>query len=143
MGKQRKHSEKYKKKEPKQDSYRAIVVKTGRIGNEVGKAGERRVYEACKNGEKPSWWKGIRYATPDEDGRGIDHIIETDVGDIYLQTKTSLSEPVRHRPSRNDRDVAIIYVNLKDSDEEIRKKVILIIAREREQKLLKRKDPRP
>ena len=134
--KQRKRLGRQKKKDAQRGlSYEAIVKESGRIGNDVGKAGERRVHEACKNGEKPSWWKSIRRATPQEDAEEIDHVISTDVGDIYLQTKTTLSESVKHRPSRTSRSIAIIYINLKESDDEIWKKALLIIARERERKL--------
>lgn len=134
--KERKRQEKQKrKKSHRGPSFKSLVIASGRIGNEVGRAGEERVHKACETGEKPSWWKGMRYATLEEDAREIDHVIFTDVGSIYLQTKTFLGEPKEHRPSRTALGVAIIYVNLKESDLEIRKRVVLIVAGERARKI--------
>lgn len=102
----------------------------GRTGVAVGHAGERRVLKSFHHFGTPRWWQGIREATNEEDAQGIDHVVFTDVGDIFIQVKTSLSKGTSRSPKRNDRDVPIVYVNLEDSDVEIRKRVIRIISQE-------------
>ena len=85
----------------------------------------------------PPWWKGIRRTTKEEDAQKVDHVISTDVGEIPLQTKTSLSKKADRSPGRTKNGVAIVRVNLAESDPEIRERVIRIIARERRIKIKK------
>ena len=59
------------------------------------------------------------------------HVAKTDVGDIPLQTKTSLHKKAGGTFRRSGKGVPIIDVWLADSDEEIRNQVIRIIAEER------------
>ncbi len=115
--------------------YRKIASQLGREGLAVGRAGEERVLKAflsldLKNAV-PSWWRGIRAATRDEDARGIDHVVHTDCGDLFLQIKTSLFKEGGEFSERNDNDVPIVRINLKDSDAEIRKRIIQVIGEER------------
>ncbi len=79
----------------------------------------------------PSWWQGIRHGTRKEDmDEATDCIISTDVGEIRINVKTSLRE--KELPERNKKGVAIVFVNLDESDAEIRKRVIEVVASERQ-----------
>lgn len=132
-----------KKKRKCNVAYRKVVSQLGRDGLAVGCAGEERVLKAFVHANPrhlklPSWWRGIRRGTPEEDGRGIDHVVHTDIGDIFIQIKSSLHKKTDRFPQRNDRDVAIVYINLKDSDAEIRKRVLRVVARERSSLMRKR-----
>ncbi|MAG12845.1 hypothetical protein CL630_03480 [bacterium] len=104
----------------------------GCIGNEVGAAGERRVIKVFDVLGMPEWMsKPIRRATQEEDARGVDAFLITDVEEIPIQIKTSLSKEGKELPKRNDRDIAIIYMNLNESDSELRRKIIRIVSQER------------
>ena len=125
-------------------SYQSAIHKVGSDGRAVGRAGEERVLKAFlhinpKYIRLPSWWRGIRMATPEEDARGIDHVVHTDSGDIFIQIKTSLHKDTDRWPKRNDRDVAIVYINLKDSDAEIRKRVLKTVMCEHKRVLFAQK----
>jgi len=121
------------------------VSSLGRTGLAVGRAGEERVLKAFlhvnpKHAKHPSWWQKIRKATPEEDAQEVDCAILTDVGEIYLQIKTSLTKREAGRPIRTERnDIRIVYINLKDSDAEIRRKVRRAIITERK-RILKNKN---
>jgi hypothetical protein len=53
-----------------------------------GAHSERRVFDAIR-AEMPRWIFGIRGATREEDHAGIDLIVETDIGEMGFQVKSS------------------------------------------------------
>lgn len=63
----------------------------GQACNERGRANEQRLCNACsKVGKEVSWFKGARLATPEEDAKGADVVVETsDLGPLFLQAKSS------------------------------------------------------
>ena len=137
----KKNKKKNRKPHPQKRTraYRKALQIAGQTGNLVGKDGEQRVFKACRYGEFPSWWLGFRMATEAEDAfQETDHVAKTDVGDIPLQTKTSLHKKAGGTFRRSGKGVPIIDVWLADSDEEIRNQVIRIIAEERKKILEKR-----
>ncbi|MDP3725572.1 MAG: hypothetical protein Q8R36_00065 [bacterium] len=112
----------------------------GRRGQEIGEAGEVRVLKACERSFMPSWWLGIRHGTFIEDTReATDYIISTDVGEIRIDIKTSLHKGPHQFPERNREGIAIVFVNLNESDAEVRKRVIDVVARERRSRMGKKK----
>lgn len=52
---------------------------------------EERFLRAIENanGNAPCWFKGISRSTREEDGKGIDFVIHTTVGNIFIQIKSS------------------------------------------------------
>ncbi len=61
----------------------------GRIRNERGAQSEMRTVDAINLAELSlSWIKGAR-RSPELDADGVDIIVATDVGDLYLQVKSS------------------------------------------------------
>jgi len=120
----------------KNKRYREAVRALGYVGNDVGKAGEQRVFKACRHGDFPSWWLGSRPATQEEDVyQETDLVVHTDVGDIPLQVKTSLHKRTDRIPQRSKQGVAIICVSLDDSDDEIKQRTIRLIDGERKRML--------
>lgn len=61
----------------------------GATGARKGKRTEQRVDQILSGMTKPVWMLGHRWATAEEDCRGYDFWVETDVGDIPLQVKSS------------------------------------------------------
>ena len=119
--------------------WRAVNI-LGRRGQEIGRAGEKRVLKACEPSCMPSWWLHMRRGTRREDTKeATDHIISTDVGEIRIDVKTSLHKNPNQFPERNEKGVAIVFVNLSWSDVEIRKRVIDVVERERRGKMGKKK----
>ncbi|MBI2109256.1 MAG: hypothetical protein HYT93_03720 [Parcubacteria group bacterium] len=113
----------------------------GRMGNEIGEAGEERALKACKNVSMPEWWRGIRRATYDEDTIDKkDLVISTDAGDVFIQIKSSLHKKHDYcGEERTSTNVPIVHVNLKESDEEIRKKILDTVSKERHELINKKK----
>src|SRR5271156_1710138 len=50
---------------------------------------EERGVKACRSEGRPAWMKTARYATREEDRHGIDIVVETDVGRLFVQVKSS------------------------------------------------------
>lgn len=72
-------------------SFRKIRSLIGKIGNQRGLRNEQRFFKAIANfPEKPRWWLDVREKTPEEDQKGIDAVVTTDVGKLFLQIKSSL-----------------------------------------------------
>lgn len=57
----------------------------------LGEESEKRLYDLLQShaDELPPWVTFVRRATPEEDAKGADIVIGSDVGDIYLQVKIS------------------------------------------------------
>jgi len=97
----------------------------GTLGQQRGREREAMVSMAFRESPtiKPEWYRGFRIATKKQDRRKIDAIVETDIGDIYIQIKSSLSGIKKFQSERGCRPIAAIIVNVDDSDEAIRQKV--------------------
>jgi hypothetical protein len=61
----------------------------GKIGSERGRANEHHVLEACLLASRPAWMVSARAGTRAEDHDGIDVVVESDVGKLYVQVKSS------------------------------------------------------
>lgn len=72
---------------------------------------EERFVRAIENGngDNPAWYKGMSWATKKEDQRGIDFIIHTIFGDIFVQIKSSEAGAIKfYRKRRNFRIIVLI-----------------------------------
>lgn len=88
----------------------------GAVSKERGASAERRVLLALAEAvSRTEWLRGAWRSTPDEDARGIDIVANTDVGQLYLQVKSSQHErayklsrvmdgPLRYRFYRGGKD---------------------------------------
>ena len=87
---------------------------------------ELRLYRAFIEhvNEWPSWLRGIRHGTEDEDRRGIDFVFETaDAGDLLLQVKSSAQKAIQFREGerqhQRNRWIEVHVVTLEDRKPEI------------------------
>ena len=64
-----------------------VLLRT--IANQRGRTSEQRVLEACQLPGRPAWMKSARAATRAEDHDGIDVVVESDVGKLFVQVKSS------------------------------------------------------
>jgi len=71
----------------------SISREFGQIGNERGQKAEQVmnaiITNAIKQNACPNWIKKYSAASPEEDGKGIDAWVTTDIGKIPLQIKSS------------------------------------------------------
>ena len=97
-----------------------------KIALERGKTNEEKVSRAFDsfNGV-PEWFLSIEKAPWKLDRQGVDHIVKTlDVGDIYLQVKSSRRGQKEFERRRRRKRIAVVVVNNYDTDEELRAKVV-------------------
>lgn len=91
-------------------------------GTRKGRENERRVIEALKvlRSDPWFWWLwDVRPCTPREDARGIDAVLTSEIGNIWVQVKTKGREAQRFRKrgrERGDdvRDMAIVIAKDRD-----------------------------
>lgn len=93
---------------------------TGHRANEKGKLAELR----CLNAVSEligicSWIHHVRLATSKEDARGIDVVVETDVGKLYLQVKSSHNGARKYRYKRPRAKTIILIIMPEMSNEKI------------------------
>ena len=84
---------------------------------------EERFMRAIENsnGNAPDWLKGISRATKEEDRKGIDFIIHTVSGNVFVQIKSSEggASIFKKRKSRNFR-IIILVIKIDYDEEKIR-----------------------
>lgn len=69
----------------------------GKLANEIGIRAEEKAVEALLTSPIPFWIIRARRAKPEEDHKGIDIVVFTDVGKLYIQVKSSKREVRRFR----------------------------------------------
>lgn len=98
----------------------------GKIGNERGRINEEKVFDAfseeCEEPPLPEWFRGYISATEEEDKRGIDGWVDTDVGKIKIQVKSSRNAAREFR--KNNPDTAVISVRDGEDLETIRRRLL-------------------
>lgn len=92
----------------------------GRLANERGRKAERRfnkvVQAARLSGNLPVWWKEERDGTKEEDKRGIDKMVKTDVGLIFIQIKSSLRRKQEFIKNRRATFIAVVVIQATETD---------------------------
>jgi len=106
----------------------------GKLANERGAKNEDRVVEACALPARPPWLLSARKATRAEDAQGIDVVIESDVGKLFVQVKSSRGGKARF-VERGRAHVAVVVVTHADSSEKVLRKVVGEVSRLRAQYL--------
>lgn len=95
----------------------------GQLGAERGLVTEERVLESIGScAQKPTWFVSIEKASADFDRyKGIDFVVHTtDVGDLFLEIKSSQSGVQKHFTEHQERlRVIVLCINYTWSDEEI------------------------
>jgi hypothetical protein len=103
---------------------RARLSLLGELARRRGLENEKRVINACKLKTRPPWMQDVRKATPEEDRDGIDVVVESDVGKLYVQVKSSAVAKVAFQDKRRRARVAVVVVRPNDSKSDLLRKVL-------------------
>ena len=89
----------------------ALYRMFGEAAQALGRANEARLLEAVEYlRERHAWILGVRQATREEDSKGIDLVVMTDVGEIYLQSKSSKTAAVDFMQKRRKLLIATVVI---------------------------------
>jgi hypothetical protein len=111
----------------------------GKLGNERGHANERHVLDACLLPTRPAWMTSARAGIRAEDHDGIDVVVESDVGKLFVQVKSSRTGKVAFAERRRRAHVAVVVVKSGDALEEILRRIVGALAPVRKQYLNERR----
>jgi hypothetical protein len=106
--------------------------------HERGLANEARVLEACLLRARPAWITSARRASRMEDRSGIDVVVESDVGALPIQVKSS-NWGKKHFRRRPLIAVAIVVVRRADTPEMLLDKVLALLEQIRKERLQARR----
>lgn len=111
----------------------------GTINGERGVTNEYKVLEGIQElTSKPKWYRRSRHATKHEDSRGIDLVIETDIGSIFLQVKSSKRGAEVFTQKQRKSMIGIIVVRGSDSLDRLGERALGVVGRLRSQILASR-----
>ncbi len=111
------------------------MQKEGRRGAIKGARNELAVVHALSDGLTPVWLLGARICTEEEDAQGIDVVVETDIGPVYLQVKSSYDNAKKFLRRWPQRNVGMVVVRPQDDQETIFNKALDSAAKQRSQVL--------
>jgi hypothetical protein len=97
-----------------------VFALMGLAANDRGRDAEHRVLAALLEWP-PAWVLSARLATRDEDRRGIDIVVVSDVGELFLQVKASKGGEAH---ARIREDVRIVVARPTDTAEQLRRRAI-------------------
>jgi hypothetical protein len=112
------------------------------LGNEARKRGrtsEERVLEALELPSRPAWMGAVRKATPAEDHAGIDVVVESDVGKLFVQVKSSRGGKAAFGKRRRSARVGVVVVGVTDSPDKVLAKVVGELGKIRAEYLAERR----
>ena len=110
----------------------------GSLGNERGHRSESLALLALRAGPVPDWLRSVEKAPWDLDRRGVDLIVASDVGKLYLQIKSSMAGARRFEAKPRRLPIAVVVEDPRDEDPVIRDRLIGAAAELRRRFLLKR-----
>ena len=84
---------------------------------------EERFKKAIENGNgnNPTWYKGISWTTKKDDRKGIDFIVHTVFGDIFIQIKSSEAGAKKFLKKTRNFRILLLVIKSDYKEEEIRK----------------------
>jgi hypothetical protein len=97
--------------------------RASKLTRQRGIESEMRVLAGCHLPSRPPWMQRARLATRIEDRSGIDIVIESDVGALLVQVKSSKGGEEHFRP-RKFLSIAIVVVRPADSAEALLARVV-------------------
>jgi hypothetical protein len=118
----------------------------GKAANQIGFNAENLVEKSFSNEILPGnllpyWFYKIFKATKEQDSKGIDFIVLTDIGKIFLQIKSSLRGKQKFLTNKTGRSIiGVVIVKYFQSFETIRVNIIREVEKIRRYLLDKRKD---
>ena len=96
----------------------------GKAGREKGKHAEQRVLQAVHELTKSvTWMNSTRRSTSQEDTQSIDVVLETNIGMLFVQVKSSRTGARHFRRKRRRAHIVIVVIEPEMSDTKIRAKV--------------------
>ncbi len=96
----------------------------GKLGTQRGADNERLTFDACQLPSRPAWMTSARRATRAEDHDGIDIVVDSDVGKLFVQVKSSRRGKAEFAERRRRAQVVVIVVKSGDSLEAILRKIV-------------------
>ncbi len=111
----------------------------GKDAKKRGRRSEHWVLEALALPARPSWIRSARKATPAEDHAGIDAVVESDVGKLFVQVKSSRGGKAAFLERRRSARIAVVVVRVTDSPEAVLAKVVGELAKIRAEYLALRR----
>lgn len=112
----------------------------GRVGHNRGITSElsvkRAMSKGINGGDLPMWIVGYEQASFEDDSTGVDGWVDTDVGRIKIQIKSSRKSAKEFR--KNHPDTAVVIVEQGDEDEKIQGKIASAVGLLRKKYLRKR-----
>jgi len=111
----------------------------GQIAVERGRSSEQRLLEACQLDKRPTWMLSARAGTRDEDARGIDVVLDTDVGKLYVQVKSSKTGGRHFKERKRSARIAVVVVRVDDTPDTLLQKVLSAVSPIRKEYLSQRK----
>jgi len=112
-----------------------------RTNAERGRTVERAALASLREDgvQLPSWMQGADQATAEQDAGGIDLVIRSDVGDLYLQLKSSIGGARKFEEhGRRRRRIEIVVVHDTADSAAIRRSILAAAERLRNEFLRKR-----
>lgn len=97
----------------------------GKIGHERGQENEARALRVLTSRANPDWVTSFVKASFEEDQDGIDIIIHSDVGKLFLQIKSSETGRMN---AKNPKNKAIVVISARMDDEEVHDRIIAAVA---------------
>lgn len=91
----------------------------GHYGNTRGAAHEQRFVEIIAARFRARWFRSVRRAKKYEDQNGIDAVIQTTIGPLYVQVKSSPGSARRFYRKKRRARIAVILVRETLSDNDI------------------------
>ena len=107
----------------------------GRARNTIGRNREDAVLSALAmnhDGAIPDWIKGFERGTTVEDRRGIDIIVHTDIGKLYLQIKGTRKAVIEFLDAHPKGNIVPFIVERNQTPLVLRGKLIACLKKERE-----------
>jgi hypothetical protein len=102
---------------------RRVKSLLGEVAAARGRSAEERVVEALALPSRPAWIHDARRATKAEDHAGIDAVVESDVGKLFVQVKSSRTGKAKFQERKRSVRVAVVVVGGGGDAEAVRRKV--------------------
>jgi hypothetical protein len=103
------------------------------LARERGMRNEQRVLFACQNPNRPAWMLEARLSTKEEDRDGIDIVITSDIGKLFVQVKSSTRGRELFTARRRRARVAIVIAHHDDTETDLLHKVVSELTQLRKQ----------
>jgi len=103
----------------------SVAKALGEIANEKGFGNELKVVEALQESPtKPKWIHEVRKATQEEDAQGVDVVVTTDVGPLFLQVKSSHLGAEIFKQNNRKKKIGVLVVKARDLPSKVANKAI-------------------